>query len=64
MEDGDGLADCLLPIASAFKDWSEILIDPGQARLLKNGAKLAYRFGKKSLGLVFMKVLMVLTRSS
>ena len=47
LEDRDGLADRLLPIASAFKDWSEILIDPGQARLLKNGAKLAYRFGKK-----------------
>ena len=47
LEDRDGLADSLLPIASAFKDWSEILIDPDQARLLKNGAKLAYRFGKK-----------------
>ena len=47
LENRDGLADHLLPIASAFKDWSEILIDPDQARLLKNGAKLAYRFGKK-----------------
>jgi len=47
LENRDGLADCLLPIASAFKDWSEILLDPGQARLLKNGAKLAYKFGKK-----------------
>ena len=36
LEDRDGLADRLLPIASAFKDWSEILIDPGQARLLKS----------------------------
>ena len=44
LENTDGLADHLLPIASAFKDWSEVLIDPRQARLLKNGAKLADRF--------------------
>ena len=44
LENSDGLADHLLPIASAFKDWSEVLIDPRQARLLKNGAKLADRF--------------------
>ena len=44
LENPDGLADHLLPIASAFKDWSEVLIDPRQARLLKNGAKLADRF--------------------
>ena len=44
LENPDGLADRLLPIASAFKDWSEVLIDPRQARLLKNGAKLADRF--------------------
>ena len=44
LENPDGLADHLLPIASAFKDWSELLIDPRQARLLKNGAKLADRF--------------------
>ena len=44
LENRDGLADRLLPIASAFKDWSEVLIDPRQARLLKNGAKLADRF--------------------
>ena len=50
LENRDGLADLLPPIASAFEDWSEILIDPGQARLLKNGAKLAYRFGKKVSG--------------
>ena len=64
LENRDGLADCLLPIASAFKDWSEILLDPGQARLLKNGAKWLTDLAKKSLGLVFMKVLMVVTRSS
>ena len=44
LENPDGLADHLLPIASAFKDWSEVLIDPRQAGLLKNGAKLADRF--------------------
>lgn len=44
LEKPDGLAVHLLPIASAFKDWSEVLIDPRQARLLKNGAKLADRF--------------------
>ena len=44
LENTDGLADHLLPISSAFKDWSEVLIDPRQARLLKNGAKLADRF--------------------
>ena len=44
LENTDGLAGHLLPIASAFKDWSEVLIDPRQARLLKNGAKLADRF--------------------
>ena len=44
LENTDGLADHLLPIASAFKDWSEVLLDPRQARLLKNGAKLADRF--------------------
>ena len=44
LENPDGLADHLLPIASAFKDWSEVLIDPRQARLLMNGVKLADRF--------------------
>ena len=44
LENTDGLADHLLPIASAFKDWSEVLIDPRQARLLMNGVKLADRF--------------------
>ena len=40
----EGLAHHLLPIASAFKDWSEILIDSRQARSLMNGVKLADRF--------------------
>ena len=44
LENTDGLADHLLPIASAFKDWSEVLINPRQARLLMNGVKLADRF--------------------
>ena len=44
LENPDGLADHLLPIASAFKDWSEVLINPRQARLLMNGVKLADRF--------------------
>jgi len=44
LENTDGLAVHLLPIASAFKDWSEILIDPLQARSLMNGVKLADRF--------------------
>ena len=44
LENPDGLADHLLPIASAFKGWSEVLIDPRQARLLMNGVKLADRF--------------------
>ena len=44
LENRDGLADHLLPIASAFKDWSEVLINPRQARLLMNGVKLADRF--------------------
>ena len=44
LESRDGLVDHLLPIASAFTDWSEILIDPRQARLLMNGVKLADRF--------------------
>ena len=47
LENRDCLADHLPAIASAFEDWSKILIDPGQARLLKNGVKLAYRFSKK-----------------
>ena len=44
LEKPDGLAVHLLPIASAFKDWSEVLINPRQARLLMNGVKLADRF--------------------
>ena len=44
LENREGLAHHLLPIASAFKDWSEILIDPLQARSLMNGVKLAERF--------------------
>jgi len=44
LENSDGLADHLHPIASAFKDWSEVLINPRQARLLMNGVKLADRF--------------------
>ena len=44
LENPDGLADHLHPIASAFKDWSELLINPRQARLLMNGVKLADRF--------------------
>ena len=44
----DDLAHRLLPIASAFKGWSEILIDPRQARLLKNGVKLSDRFVSKA----------------
>ena len=44
LENPDGLADHLHPIASAFKDWSEVLINPRQARLLMNGVKLADRF--------------------
>ena len=44
LESREGLAHHLLPIASAFKDWSEILIDPRQARSLMNGVKLAERF--------------------
>ena len=44
LENQDGLADHLHPIASAFKDWSQVLINPRQARLLMNGVKLADRF--------------------
>ncbi len=44
LENRDGLADHLHPIASAFKGWSEVLINPRQARLLMNGVKLADRF--------------------
>ena len=44
LENQDGLADHLYPIASAFEDWSEVLINPRQARLLMNGVKLADRF--------------------
>ncbi len=44
LENSDGLADHLHPIASAFKDWAEVLINPRQARLLMNGVKLADRF--------------------
>ena len=44
LENSDGLADHLHPIASAFKDWSEVLINPRQARLLMYGVKLADRF--------------------
>ena len=44
LENREGFAHHLLPIASAFKDWSEILIDPLQARSLMNGVKLAERF--------------------
>ena len=40
----DGFPHHLHSIASAFKDWSEILIDPRQASLLKSGVKLADRF--------------------
>jgi len=47
LESREGLARHLLPIASAFKDWSEILIDPLQARSLMNGVKLAERFRLK-----------------
>ena len=43
----DSFVRYLLPISSAFEDWSEILIDPRQARLLKNGARLDDRFSKK-----------------
>ena len=44
LENREVLAHHLFPIASAFKDWSEILIDPLQARSLMNGVKLAERF--------------------
>ena len=44
LENQDGLADHLHPIASAFKDWSQVLINPRQARLLMNGVKPADRF--------------------
>ena len=44
LEDRDSFSHHLLPIASAFKDWAEILINPRQAGLLKNGVKLADRF--------------------
>ena len=44
LENQDGLADHLHPIASAFKDWSQVLINPRQARFLMNGVKLADRF--------------------
>ena len=44
LKDRDSFSHHLLPIDSAFKDWAEILIDPRQAGLLKNGVKLADRF--------------------
>ena len=44
LENREGFTHHLLPIASAFKDWPEILIDPLQARSLMNGVKLAERF--------------------
>ena len=44
LKDRDSFSHHLLPIASAFKDWAEILIDPRQAGLLQNGVKLADRF--------------------
>ena len=47
LENREGFTHHLLPIASAFKDWSEILIDPLQARSLMNGVKLAERFRLK-----------------
>ena len=44
LENQDSFPHHLHSIASAFKDWSEILVDPRQANLLKSGVKLADRF--------------------